>query len=220
MNKINLASVLFLIFITGCTLKNSHAPQDGQKSAIYAFEVNDNCPNVCWLGIQPGVTSRDDAIAILEASDRIDHNTLDDHFEIGLPVKWLMDVGGDTYSWVYFGIENGLVQKISFGDLYAIKVSDLIDLLGVPDEISVRLESGLEYSYTRYVIYYHSLRILIGANPIGMVAGPSPDDPTRIMIINTEFDDANMGPQLIEDYRHRQPWLGYGHLDEYLPDHP
>jgi hypothetical protein len=47
--------------------------------------------------------------------------------------------------------------------------------------------------------------------------GPDPNDYIEDMYLDTNLDDKNLYPWIIIDNGNRQPWLGYGHLDEYLP---
>ena len=50
--------------------------------------------------------------------------------------------------------------------------------------------------------------------------GPDPSDSIHDLYLNINPDDPNV-PRWILDYKDlRQPWLGFGHLNEYLKNRP
>ena len=62
----------------------------------------EGCPAPCFMGIRPGVTTREDAIAILEAHEWVNEVTY--------------DVAGDV-QWTWSGLQLGIIDENSYGIL-------------------------------------------------------------------------------------------------------
>jgi hypothetical protein len=106
--------------------------------------------------------------------------------------------------------ENGLVKSISFGGmLYTI--DDFINLLGEPDEISISVQLA-EVNFIHYAIYFSTRKVLITVSP-GNRNGPDPKDAIFGLELNAEFDNST----LPTGWGSIRPWLGYGHIKDYLP---
>ena len=91
-------------------------------------------------------------------------------------------------------------------------MNNFIRLVGEPDEIYINLATAPGATYIQYMTYYDTERIMIAVSP-GSRNGPDPNDLVYALFLNTEFDRAN----LLAEGENFQPWLGYGHLKDYLP---
>jgi hypothetical protein len=170
------------------------------------------------MKINPGVTTMEEATTLLIASDQIDQQSIQ-NTEYGIAVKWLMGPKNTSYAWVkIYASDNGIdVKSITIGRLFPYTVKDIIDFLGEPDEISIALRIEPDARYLDYALYYTSLNTFFYAGTRGKMIGPDPNDYIEDMYLDTNLDDKNLYPWIIIDNGNRQPWLGYGHLDEYLP---
>jgi hypothetical protein len=95
------------------------------------------------------------------------------------------------------------------------QIQEFIDLLGEPDEISVKNVEAAEATYIEYIVYFTSIKTVILANTKGE-NGPSSEDWVVLLILNTNPDISNAPNWLLEHKDLRQPWLGFGRKDEYL----
>ncbi|MCJ7432489.1 MAG: hypothetical protein MUO77_03285, partial [Anaerolineales bacterium] len=94
---------------------------------------------MCWLGINPGVTTAEEALALLSSSSQIDQDSYVKH--VGeIIVEWHTEQMGVNPIRVYLDIENGIVNGISFSFGIYVEIREFIDLIGEPDEISVKQE--------------------------------------------------------------------------------
>jgi hypothetical protein len=196
--------ILFLLFFANSTVVHSCTGKEG-NSPISAFDVKDDCSRICWLGINPNVTSSDDARTLLRGSYQVDQNSFH-RTETGMELVWLKNITKTSRSPVDVTFENNLVKSINIGSLRPLTISDFIDLLGEPDEIIISLietpDAGTQVAYS---IYYRSRKTIIYVST-GDWKGPNPIDYVDGITLNTDF----IGKDI-------QPWLGFGHLKYYLP---
>jgi len=96
-------------------------------------------------------------------------------------------------------------------------VKDFIELLGEPDEISIAVRDAPDARYLKYALYYTSLNTFFYTSTRGKMIGPDPGDTIADMYLDTNLDDDNLPFWIIRDNKRLQPWLGYGHLDDYFP---
>ena len=206
--KINTILLSLIIFLASCSLKNSNS-----ANAEFSFVVNEDCPNVCWLGIHPGTTSIEDAKLILMTSDQIKKN---DFFQVtndGLQSVWRYSDKSNNYVsdfQLYFN--NDTVSSIQFNTLAPFTLGDFISLLGEPETIIIKLDKTIDGGdLVHYAVYFPLQRVSLSVYP-GSWDGSSQGDQISLLTLNGEFTYSfflkGEQPQL---------WLGYGHLDEYLP---
>lgn len=173
--------------------------KDGSQS-INAFKPSETCPNICWMGIHPGTTSAGQAVTFLK-------NARD--------TKQLEIFGNTIFasnSGFYVSL---LVSKNTIETLHltpvSLKLGEMMSVLGEPKD--VQLLSGcdisLRFRCLRYQIYYPSWNALLVIHPQDRT-GPSPYD--NVMSININIPNEWGAPS--------QPWLGYGHADEYMQNVP
>lgn|GEM_PF-2084742 len=167
--------------------------------------LDEQCPHICWAGINPGVTSAQEARAWLGTTQTEKYETSQ----------------SDTLVTVHF--EKGLVKSISFERPYPHgTLGDYIQLLGTPDEIRITLWADQHCRNIAYLLYFSSRKTVLEI-PSGIWTGPDPRDYwVYRMILNAEFDEAFLQSQpayasYYNQFSERQPWLGYGHLSDYLP---
>ena len=207
---------LILLILSGCTtIPSSTALPTSSSSRISdqilaSFEFDSKCPHMCWLGINPGKTTQNDAIAILRASEAIDQGSFVNYDDY-LSVIWFM---GNTREFEYpvtIVFENGAVKSIGFANLIELTINDLFKILGKPDEINISYELPPDGPrYIRYIVYYPRQKIRIDINPAPWNE-PNPQDVVRGFGLNQEYPYTNPG------WSNLQPWLGFGHLKDYLP---
>lgn len=194
---------LFVILLTGCQFFNN-------EKAVDAFNVNEKCPHICWLGLNPEKTTVEEAKRILNASDQIDHKQTEIS-ETGIYTNWL-GVSGTFSIPINIVFENDRVKTISLGEL-PVTVNDFIELLGQPDKISILNMNGADEANTPYVIYYQAQNTMIISSG-NLQIGPEPDNVISNLTLNTYIDVSSSPPE----WAVFQPWLGYGHLKDYLPE--
>jgi hypothetical protein len=213
------ATFFFMMFLVGC----SSIPADN-LAPVSLFNVSESCPNVCWLGIQPGVTTAEEAYQILLNSKYIDRKSVDwykspnEWYPDGISARWLTEPPRGRYVDVVLNIENDKILTMWFDDLWSITLQELINIFGEPDKISifyVRYSPG--WPYIEYTLFYHVPEITVHFFSLTELTGPDPGDVVNRLILN-QSDFENPGSDYHELYEDSQPWLGYGHLEEYLPD--
>ena len=181
------------------------------------FQFNEQCPHFCWKEINPNVTTFQEAKTVLGTSKQFDPNDLRIS-DTGILAVWNAPINPFNPLQPYpcnvgITVENGVVEAISFGPL-PFWVKNFTDLIGEPDKISITFVRAAEMNFVTYAIYFSSRKILIVVSP-GSLTGPNPDDSIDGLYLNTEFTKDTLptwyqlGPI--------QPWLGYGHIRDYLP---
>ncbi len=179
--------------------------------------IDVSCPHLCWYGISPGVTSAAEARAILGD---------------GLAKQLDDNKGG------HITIENNLVKSIYIGSSSSeigFVMSDFIALFGDPAEIRIDVFSGMHCDPRGpFFVYYPSRKLTLSVNFSDPAYGPHLQDYVSGMVLNSKFDegafdngsaDTDDTISLYSYYpldrtKHpfkRQPWLGFGHIKDYLP---
>jgi len=177
-------------------------------SSIESFQFNESCPHGCWLGINPGTTTAAKAKAILQASNQIDKQS------------YLVDPDGFVTSWqpenfmnatctVGVHFEKGVVDTLYVTNVPST-VNDFVRILGQPDLIRIKVQRAIVDSVA-YAIYFSSRKVMIGVLQADWT-GPAPSDMGTVWL-NVESDLST--PPV--DWGISQPWLGYGHIKDYLP---
>jgi hypothetical protein len=181
------------------------APTVVFHTSFEAFDISDDCPYICWLGINPGVTNIGKAGALMAASDQIDQKT----FQVAktyIVVDWFFQKTVTWTSQVSVNYEKGLVKSITIYDLQPATMTDMLRLLGEPDEIRMIQVVAPDHAMPLgYAVYYASRKTVLYAVARG-TNGPGPDDTIWTMILNADEFKNHDCP----------PWLGYEHLQDYL----
>jgi hypothetical protein len=204
---------LLLLFLSACatptpadpSLTTHSAPTadlSGYQPSIEAFRAGDECPHLCWLGINPGVTRAEEAYTILHASEQVNQETLKAS-ETGITLKWFTEKTRALDSNVYVYLQNDIVQSVSFDRFSPFTVEDFTSLLGEPYGIIIDMEVYGDIMYMPYSLYYPAKTVKLGAEAADK--GPHPNDGLITMILNVEYDSKLF-----------RPWIGPGHLKEYF----
>ncbi len=172
------------------------------------FDFGQSCPHGCWLGINPGVTTADEAKAILQTSNQIDKTQYLISDE-GIYAVWKPENFKTTCE-IRIQFENGLVQSLIVSNM-EYTINDFVRVLGEPDLIRIKVQRAIVDSVA-YSIYFSSKRVMIGVLFSGWT-GPDPSDTNLMVWLNVEPDLST--PPV--DWGDSQPWLGYGHIKDYLP---
>lgn len=203
--------ILFLIVFTTLAGCQKVPGEMMTKSSLKEFEISEQCPYVCWLGINPGVTSAEDAERILRASAQIDQNRVEVS-ESFIRTAWYVGPSTRPPASVSVQVERQIVTGISFGSL-PFKMKDLADRFGEPDLISIGWVIAPDAEYIEYFVYYSIQKILLDV-PVGSSSGPNSENRVVRLFLNKGFSEISL-PVHLHPF---QPWLGYGHLNDYLPD--
>ena len=216
MKKVLRFTLLLTLLLVACSPKvatlpptpvweNSHsAPTpdwSGYEPSIEAFEFNDQCPHLCWLGINPGVTTLEEAHTILSASDQIDPNM--EVSDTGIIAKWFADKDKKLISSVYVRFDQGVAASMVFRNMAPFALKDIIDLLGDPDGVNIDMNIYGDIMEMPYGAYYFSQRILVSSEAAD--TGLNPNDPVTSLVANVPYDEKIF-----------RKWVGYGHLAEYF----
>lgn len=204
--------LMLLLFIASCDNMISSTTPSKTIPRREAFEVSDKCPHLCWLGINPEVTSDDDAVSILMATSQINQEKLFQRSEAELRTIWFTDNTDKYYSRVRLVFSGNIVKSIHFNLLTPFTVSDFISMLGEPDTIIIELDKTIDGGdIVNYAVYFSSQHVSLSVYP-GRWDGPHPDDYVDTLTLNAEFTYPDF---FIEGKI--QSWLGYGRLQDYLP---
>lgn len=205
--KLFLLSILVLIGCTPSTASTPTAPStvgETYTPFVEAFEPSDQCPNVCWMGIHPGITSAEEAFRLIANSDQFNQQVTQQNDE-SIKARWYTEKTKKFGASVYITISDGAVKAIRMGKLIPFTVEDFIHLFGVPSEISFWVGEDIHGNiFTIYTIYYPSTQTSLKAHISG-IRGPDPNDIVEVFDSGTEIDDDSF-----------QPWLGYGEAEKYF----
>ena len=216
----SVSPVFIILLLANCT---STYPSSEKSLAPLSdfFDVSEACPHTCFMGINPGVTTLKEVIPLLTVSDQFSYPSFREE-EYDIIAKWFKTASSKASKasgWVNVNIDHqdNIVRSIRFTGANPYTVKEFIDLSGEPDEISISLQEPADARYINYALYYTKLNIILYPTAVGF-GGPKPDDKVNNdLYINMPIDDEHVQFWIIDDYNNRQPWLGYGHIEEYLP---
>lgn len=176
-----------------------------------AFTTDGECHSLCWLGIDPGFTSTEEAELILDKSWQIDQKILRSQDNTELRRVWYTTNSRTFYSKVTLHSANNIIDTVKINLLYPFPVGHFVALLGEPDLIRLDVEETSDGDdLLNYELYFETAKVRLAVyHERG--DGPDPTDQVWLLTINTSFDTSDLFFQAEE-----QPWLGYGHLQEYL----
>ena len=95
----------------------------GYELNIDAFKAPEECPHMCWLGVNPGVTTPDEAKAALTASDQIDPKM--EIMDTGIVAKWYTEKTKKMAASAYLRFEDGVVKSIAFKEMAPFRLQTL-----------------------------------------------------------------------------------------------
>jgi hypothetical protein len=152
------------------------------------------------MGIHPGTTSASQAVVLLKNSEttkklEIFGNTI---------------VASSTEFNVVLRFSSGVVESLHLTTA-SLTLGEMISVLGKPKDVKLNNNCGITTNFRclYYQIYYPAWNTLIRIEPQDR-AGPSSHDIVRVININ-----------LLDEWKEpSQPWLGYGHADEYMHNVP
>lgn len=205
MKKLLLA---FSLLVAGCYTTSQLTPTPSVREVyvpwLEAFELSDACPNICWLGLRPGMTTLEQATQVVTTSDQFDQN-FTEILDKSIKAYWYPENTKTFGTEVYITFSENVIESITLARLTPFTVQDFIGLLGQPGEMSLIVQKGLhDDTSVIYNLYYSQFKAAFQIRSRGEY-GPKPDDFVERVTINIEIQDS-----------YRQPWLGYGNLDEYL----
>ena len=174
------------------------------------------CGPPCWMGITPGKTTADDAYKILDSSSIIKRNSLKRNGSLetgGLLWKWRASGKriSPGLSW-----EDGVVDKIVLGVNIEISVSEILELYGDPDTITIANGGIPEAWYFIIVLHYPRVGIDFNAytgefdsqlNPSTNVEVVTYYPPTTLNELMDQM--ITKSGYTVDDF---QSWVGYGDI--------
>lgn len=170
---------------------------------IDAFEPNEVCPDVCWLGIRPGTSVKWATLLLKNSRDireiRTGYNEM--------WVEWFPLGSGDNAVTVLIQSSDNIVTSISLINVRSFTVGDMLALWGEPEQIEINggcYHEGVICPIS-YQVQYSLLDIILSIESHDH-HGPAPHDSVREINISVP----------VKNPLSARPWLGYGHLDEYL----
>jgi len=203
--------------LTPVTVSPTPAPTNPPSVPMSSvFTYNQKCPHVCWLGINPGVTTAEEARTILNSSSQIDQTS---YISNGEGFRFVWNSRYPLKNRVSIAVKNGIVQDIYIDFYTIVKIQEFIDLIGQPDEISIRKVQVPDARFIDYILYYTSMNALIFVST-NNETGPDIEDSVNFLNLNIAPDDPSLPMWISEQNEFRQPWLGFGHLEEYLKNRP
>lgn len=209
---------LFILLLTCCAPASSKliatpdwskahskptADLSGYELNVQVFDGSEKCPHMCWLGINPGVTTADEAAALVKASDQVEPNM--EITDTGIVAKWHTEKTKKLTASVYvrFDPDQHVVKSIAITDMSPFRLKDIILLIGEPSGINIDMNIYGDVMEMPYGAYYFTRDVLIGAESADQ--GLHPNDPVTSLILNVAYNK--------DIFR---PWVGYGHLAEYF----
>lgn len=185
------------------------------------------CAAPCWQGITPGVTSRSQAMAVLQESPYIRQDTLR---EAGTE-EW----GGVTWEWRAQGRrlqpsiswQNDVVQEITLGLTYDLTVGEIVNKYGPPEALSAGLGGVPEHWYWIADLYYpqRGLQFKAYTREYSTLFEPTTEVGGALLFVpmsleervTVVFNDPAIVSRVISTIR---PWQGYGNLFEIYYESP
>jgi len=177
------------------------ADLSGYKTNVGAFTAGEACPHICWMGINPGVTTAEQAHNLLKASDQIDQNM--EVTDTGIVTHWFTEKTKKYNAQAYVRMENGVVKSIALTDTSPFVLKDLIAIFGEPSGINIDMNIYGDIMEMPYGAYYFEREAFISADATEL--GVQPNDAVHTIILNVPYKESLF-----------RPWEGYGHLTEYF----
>jgi hypothetical protein len=194
-------AVILCFFLACC---NTPIPVNEYHFSYDAFDTSAKCPHICWLGINPGVTTSSDAHKLLRASEWIDQKRYHVEEEEYINTGWYYESTKSLCTNVTIQLSGGFVQSITIESMWPFKIGEFVNLFGTPDKINIRVVDEPDAILVPYDAYYSSRKLRIQSE-VSQETDPSPDNIIGGLSMNVEMDS-----------EYTQPWLGFGHLREYL----
>jgi hypothetical protein len=174
----------------------------GYQTNISAFTAGDACPHGCWMGINPGVTTAEEAHNLLKASDQIDQNM--EVTDTGIVTHWFTEKTKKYSAQAYVRMdEKGVVKSIALTETSPFMLKDLIAIFGDPSGINIDMNIYGNVMEMPYDAYYFARQTLFNADATEL--GVQPNDAVHTIILNVPYKESLF-----------RPWEGYGHLAEYF----
>lgn len=208
-----IVSLVLVIYASGCATVEDPSSTPALNTlktftpSVDSFQINDTCPDICWLGIKPGITSREEALRLIRGSDQFVQQ-FTRQTDNAIEAYWYTETTKDYKANIYIALSKDTVKSITISNIEPFTVDDFVRLLGTPTGIRFRFgkypyEGG---EYTLYSLYYSLFNAVLTVK-FPEVHEPKPDDFVDILELNPDLDSQSF-----------QPWLGYRSLEEYFPD--
>ncbi|HLV37791.1 MAG TPA: hypothetical protein VKY59_21915 [Spirillospora sp.] len=147
------AAILTIFLSAGISLIRAQPYDDGGLSAL----LIEQCAPPCWRGIQPGITTGSEALALVEQLQY----TRDLGSNLGaffgqIYWRWPQDAGfklnPDTHELAYVWLEKDVVRKVFLPGFRAF--GDVSLVMGRPERVAIYTDSTFNASYAVYLAIY------------------------------------------------------------------
>ena len=88
-----------------------------------------------------------------------------------------------------------------------------------PQEISLNPVVAPDSTYTDYIVYFGPPKVIAYVMAMGK-DGPAAQNYVDVLFLNLDVSDPSAPRWVLQHNQLRQPWLGFGHLKEYLANRP
>jgi len=209
--------IIFTLFVTGC---GSTASVEGQLASI----LRDSGSLPSWQGIKPEISTEVELVGLLNASDP---KEVSDLYHVTNPPP---NPFSAVYRWhdktksitVDAWIKDGKVALLEFHPYSAISITDITDILGVPDTYSIEINYAEKAFLEIYFFYEAQGLILNGSSRIQELDSKSFGD-CQYQLGSAEVSTISMAEPsslketAIRDFSYRPPiilpWTGFDFVD-------
>jgi hypothetical protein len=212
--------LLALLYTSGLSTPGvSTMPKKIFQDALFG---DSSCHLPCWQEITPGVTTRSQALALLESNQLIYKGSIGQS-DLG------NNIGGCMWIWkegewtIHPGLSwnNDIVDEITIGIPVDMKVEEIISRFGTPEILSASNGGIPEHWYWNIVLYYPQSGMQFIATTSEYVSAFDPS--TRIEGVKlyppmsldqrlSHEDPNNIRGELVNLFK---PWKGYGDLQKF-----
>jgi len=147
---------VFLILLTGACVALIVSARNYLQNALTDRSIitGDPCRPPCWQGIEPGITSGEQALNILGDLFIVDPGSIKPNGTLeSSGVLWDYRLGGKRRDagmhWT-----SGVVQEIRLGINFDLTVEEVIDHFGTPENVRVAGDGTPEFWYWLIILYY------------------------------------------------------------------
>lgn len=217
MNSFTKAAILTLTMLIAAGCSAIGLPSN---RSMEAFKFNKDCPNICFLGMQPLKTTPLEAFQILKNARDIDQKTISidgltaaedpNDFSLqniksgdDLAAVWHPMSHSDYQGDIYITTTNNRIDHINASPVLTT-IQDFVDVIGEPDRIQVSGYLTIVGYFITYSIYYTKWNFLINVESAS-IDGPKLDDGIFYVMLNPDIKLADF-----------QAWKGFGNMKEYM----
>lgn len=197
-NRVHFSNAILIFLLFGCMSSN-------KNNNFRALVFSRNCKSACWMGIEPKVSTADEAISILESAYDTENVTKDSGV-----ISWNID----NPDWNDRGNVLLSDNKVSFVMVWFpenyMEVKDIIFEIGSPESVGLVI-SGPDIKCAAASLVYPDTGLLVGLLPVDKSVGVRETQVVNSLYIHPPWISGNYPWTDTEVV----PWDGY---HEYCPE--